>query len=165
MNTPPLLRSRVGAHRPQADINVTPLVDVMLVLLIIFMVTAPMLSAGLAVNLPTASTARPLEPKDPVVVTVDRDGHVRLGDDEVAADAVGDAVLARVGADLARPVHIRADRDTRHGAMVGVLDQLAARGLTRIAILTERGERPAAPTPVTSPALTPEARHSSLRER
>jgi biopolymer transport protein TolR len=136
------MRSRVGAHQPQADINVTPMVDVMLVLLIIFMVTAPMLSAGLTVDLPTATTARPLDRAEPVVVTVDRDGRISLGGDEVAREVLADAVLARTQGDVARVVHIRADRETRHGVLVEVLDQLAMHGLTRIAILTERGDKP-----------------------
>ena len=63
-----------GLYQPLADINVTPLVDVMLVLLIIFMVTAPMLATGIKVNLPSANTAQPLENKEPVVVIVAKDG-------------------------------------------------------------------------------------------
>ncbi|MCL2716921.1 MAG: biopolymer transporter ExbD [Alphaproteobacteria bacterium] len=144
MNSSSMLRSKVGAHRPQADINVTPLVDVMLVLLIIFMVTAPMMSAGLAVKLPNASASQPLEPKAPIVVTLERDGRVHLGSDEIAADAVGEGVLARVEGDLQRSVHIRADRDTPHGAVVEVLNRIAGRGLTHIAILTQHAAQPAA---------------------
>jgi biopolymer transport protein TolR len=67
-----------GLYQPLAEINVTPLVDVMLVLLIIFMVTAPMLATGIKVNLPHARTAEPLESKDPVVVVVARDGAVSV---------------------------------------------------------------------------------------
>ena len=66
-----------GLYQPLADINVTPLVDVMLVLLIIFMVTAPMLATGIKVNLPSAKTAQPLENKEPVVVAVAKDGACR----------------------------------------------------------------------------------------
>jgi len=69
-----------GLYQPLADINVTPLVDVMLVLLIIFMVTAPMLAAGIKVNLPSAKTAQPLEAKEPVIVVVEgRRGVGRKG--------------------------------------------------------------------------------------
>ena len=70
-----------GLYQPLAEINVTPLVDVMLVLLIIFMVTAPMLAAGIKVNLPGAKTAQPLESKDPVIVAVTKDGAVSVGKD------------------------------------------------------------------------------------
>ncbi len=75
-----------GLYQPLADINVTPLVDVMLVLLIIFMVTAPMLATGIKVNLPRAQTAQPLESKDPVVVVVAKDGAVSVGKDSVSRE-------------------------------------------------------------------------------
>ena len=75
-----------GLYQPLAEINVTPLVDVMLVLLIIFMVTAPMLATGIKVNLPSARTATPLEAKDPVVVVVAKDGAVSVGKDPVSRD-------------------------------------------------------------------------------
>lgn len=139
------MRSRGGELRPQADINVTPLVDVMLVLLIVFMVTAPMLTAGLPVDLPKAATAPPLERSEPIVVTLDRDGNIQLGDTGVAVDGLGDAILTLTAGDRTRAVHIRADRECRHGAVVAVLDQLGAHGLSRVAILTERAPGGRAP--------------------
>ena len=83
-----------GLYQPLADINVTPLVDVMLVLLIIFMVTAPMLATGIKVNLPSARTAQPLEAKEPVVVVVAKDGAVSVGKDPVSRDALAATVKA-----------------------------------------------------------------------
>ncbi len=65
-------------YQPLADINVTPLVDVMLVLLIIFMVTAPLLAKGIKVNLPQAKAAQPINPKEPIVVAVSKDGKMAL---------------------------------------------------------------------------------------
>ncbi len=85
-----------GLYQPQADINVTPLVDVMLVQLIIFMVTAPLLATGVKVELPQARAAQPLNPKEPVVVTVGKDGKVFLGPDEIPAEMLVDASLARI---------------------------------------------------------------------
>ncbi len=81
-----------GLYQPQADINVTPLVDVMLVLLIIFMVTAPLLAAGVKVDLPQANAARPLDPKEPVVVTVGKDGKLSLGTEEISPERLVEAV-------------------------------------------------------------------------
>ena len=75
-----------GLYQPLAEINVTPLVDVMLVLLIIFMVTAPMLAAGIKVNLPSAKTAQPLDARDPVIVAVTKDGAVSVGRDSVSRE-------------------------------------------------------------------------------
>ena len=125
-----------GVYHVQAEINVTPLVDVMLVLLIIFMVTAPMMAAGLHVSLPQARAAQKLDPKPPVVLTIARDGKVSLDGEELSPDRLVAAVEARIGDDKTQPVHLRADRDVSYGDVVIVMDQLASHGLTRLAILT-----------------------------
>ncbi|WP_298353103.1 biopolymer transporter ExbD [Rhodoblastus sp.] len=141
---------RPGFFRPQSEINVTPLVDVMLVLLIIFMVTAPLLTAGMKVQLPQAQAARPLDPKEPVVVVVGRDGQLAIGDEKVAADDLIQLVKLKLGDNIARVVHLRGDKDVAYGRMVEVLDQLASNGITHIAIVTDAaksgaGERSKAP--------------------
>lgn len=128
--------ARPGLHRPLSDINVTPLVDVMLVLLVVFMVTAPMLAAGLKVNLPRTATARPLPPKDPIVVTVTRDGGVALGVDPVERDHLVGLVKARLDGDPARVVRVSGDRDATYGDVVEVIDLLAAGGVTRLALVS-----------------------------
>jgi biopolymer transport protein ExbD len=129
-----------GLYQPLAEINVTPLVDVMLVLLIIFMVTAPMLATGIKVNLPGARTAEPLETRDPVVVAVTRDGSVLVGKDSVSRDALVATVKARLGASSG-VVQLRGDKDAAYGDVVSVMDELAANGLTRIAIVSSgRGQ-------------------------
>ena len=115
-----------GLYQPLAEINVTPLVDVMLVLLIIFMVTAPMLAAGIKVNLPSAKTAQPLEAKDPVIVAVTKDGAVSVGKDSVSRDDLVATVKARL-ADSNGVVQLRGDRDAAYGDVVSVMDDLAAR--------------------------------------
>src|SRR5689334_11631461 len=86
-----------GLYEPVADINVTPLVDVMLVLLIIFMITAPMLVAGMRVDLPQARSAEPLDPNEPIIVTVDKEGKVFLGQDQVSRKELAAAVRAMMG--------------------------------------------------------------------
>ena len=141
---------RPGFFRPQSEINVTTLVDVMLVLLIIFMVTAPLLTAGMKVQLPQAQAARPLDPKEPVVVVVGRDGQLAIGDEKVAADDLIQLVKLKLGDNIARVVHLRGDKDVAYGRMVEVLDQLASNGITHIAIVTDAaksgaGERSKAP--------------------
>ncbi len=141
---------RPGFFRPQSEINVTPLVDVMLVLLIIFMFTAPLLTAGMKVQLPQAQAARPLDPKEPVVVVVGRDGQLAIGDEKVAADDLIQLVKLKLGDNIARVVHLRGDKDVAYGRMVEVLDQLASNGITHIAIVTDAaksgaGERSKAP--------------------
>ena len=123
-------------YQPQADINVTPLVDVMLVLLVIFMVTAPLLAAGVKVDLPQARTAEPLEPKAPIVVTVGKGGELWLGRDEIAPDRLVEAVKAALGGDRARVVRLNGDKDAAYGDVVAAMDRLATGGVTHIAILT-----------------------------
>jgi biopolymer transport protein TolR len=131
-----------GLYQPLAEINVTPLVDVMLVLLIIFMVTAPMLAAGVKVNLPAARTARPLESKDPVVVTVAKDGAVSVGKDSVSRDGLVATVKSKLG-ESNGVVQLRGDRNAAYGDVVSVMDDLAAAGLTHIAIVSSgRREAP-----------------------
>ena len=136
-----------GLYQPLAEINVTPLVDVMLVLLIIFMVTAPMLATGIKVNLPKAQTAQPLEMKDPVVVVVAKDGAVSVGKDPVSRDQLAAMVKERLGQSNG-VVQLRGDRDAAYGDVVSVMDDLAANGVTHIAIVSSGGRAaPQGPAP------------------
>ena len=132
-----------GLYQPLAEINVTPLVDVMLVLLIIFMVTAPMLATGIKVNLPSARTAQSLESKDPVVVVVARDGEVSVGKDSVSRDQLAATVKAKLGGSNG-VVQLRGDKEAAYGDVVSVIEDLAANAVTRIAIVSS-GRRAAAP--------------------
>jgi biopolymer transport protein ExbD len=132
-----------GVYRVQPEINVTPLVDVMLVLLIIFMVTAPMMAAGLHVSLPQAKAAQKLDPKPPVVLTITKDGKVNLDGQAYALEEIVAAVESRLGDDRTQPVHLRADREASYGDVVALMDLLASHGLTRLAILTDSHARSA----------------------
>ena len=134
----PLASGCAARHRPLADINVTPLVDVMLVLLVVFMITAPMLAAGLPVRLPQASAVQPVEPRPPVVITVAADGGLTIGDEPVTLATLAAAVDARLGGDRGRAVNLRADRAVDYGTMVEIMDRLATSGITRIAFLADR---------------------------
>lgn len=137
MTVPSRFQPRTGRHRPLADINVTPLVDVMLVLLVVFMITAPMLAAGLKVDLPKASTAQPLPPNEPIVVTVGRDGGLAVGREPVARADLVATLRAGLGGRSDRPIHVRGDREAPYGEIVAVIDLLAADGLTRIALVAK----------------------------
>ena len=129
---------------PLAEINVTPLVDVMLVLLIIFMVTAPMLTAGMHVELPQASTAKPVDPQNPVVLTIQSDGKISLGGDEIERPQMVAAVRALMG-DAPRIVHVRGDREVAYGEVVGVLDELALNGITKLSLIANQRAPVSAP--------------------
>jgi biopolymer transport protein ExbD/biopolymer transport protein TolR len=132
------LNGRGGLHRPLADINVTPLVDVMLVLLIVFMVTAPMLAAGLKVDLPQSKAAQQFNPKEPIVVSVTASGKVALGQEEMEPTAIVEAILGRAEGDKTRLIQIRADKGASYGAIVAVIDELALSGLTHLALVSDR---------------------------
>jgi len=125
-----------GGFQPLSEINVTPLVDVMLVLLIIFMVTAPMMAQGMKVDLPQARAAKPVNPKEPVVITVAKGGKLMLGPDEIPLDRVVEAVRAKIGGDLSHVIHLRGDKESSLGDLVALMDALSSNGMTHIAILS-----------------------------
>ena len=129
-----------GARRaPMADINVTPMVDVMLVLLIIFMVTAPLMTAGVPVNLPD-SRAKPLDQDaKPIEVALDARGTLFINDDEVS-DALLPDRLAQLagGAPGGQPpqVYLRADKALPYARVIEVMGELNRAGLNRVALVT-----------------------------
>ncbi len=134
------LRSRSGRRRqrarPMSEINVTPFVDVMLVLLIVFMVTAPLLSAGVPVNLPEAN-AKPLAvDKEPVSVTIDADGRVFIKDAEVPIDELVSKLSAAVGGNLDQRIYIRGDRSVSYGAIMRVMGDINGAGFRNIGLVS-----------------------------
>jgi biopolymer transport protein ExbD/biopolymer transport protein TolR len=143
------IAQRRAIYEPLADINVTPFVDVMLVLLIVFMITAPMLASGMRVDLPQAKSAQPLNPKEPVIITVRKDGKLFLGQEELLPGQVGDAVRAKLSDDRERAIHLRGDRDVVYGDIVAIVDQLAANGFLKVALLANArsNDRPPASRP------------------
>jgi biopolymer transport protein ExbD/biopolymer transport protein TolR len=136
-----------GRYEPVADINITPFVDVMLVLLIVFMITAPMLAAGMVVDLPKAKSARPLDPREPVIVTIAKSGKLYIGRDEVSRAALATAVRAKLGDDQNRQIYMRGDRDVIYGDIVAVMDQLALNGLVKMALVANASSATAVPSP------------------
>ena len=131
---------------PMAEINVTPMVDVMLVLLIIFMVAAPMLSSGMKVDLPQAKSAEPTDPKNPIVLTIGADHRISLGADEIVRADLIPRIKSMIGTED-RVVHVRGDRTATYGDIVTVLDELALNGITRLSLIANKS----APAEVTTP--------------
>jgi biopolymer transport protein TolR len=128
-----------GRRAPMAEINVTPLVDVMLVLLIIFMVTAPLLTAGVPVNLPD-SRAKPLDQdQKPVQISMEADGKIHVDQDEVSQDKLPDRLqqLASKAAGGKPPqIFLRADKNLDYGRVMRVMGELNRAGLNRVALVT-----------------------------
>ncbi|HSG39556.1 MAG TPA: protein TolR [Thermoanaerobaculia bacterium] len=123
-----------------ADINVTPLVDVMLVLLIIFMIAAPMLHQGVEVALPKAEARNlPLRTEDPLVVSIDRNGRVYLREDAVETEDLVDRLKAEIAAKGDdQTVFIKGDRDVPYGRVIEVLDTLQQGGIVNVGMVTEK---------------------------
>jgi biopolymer transport protein TolR len=144
----PIISPRRGGGRydPVADINITPFVDVVLVLLIVFMITAPMLAAGMLVDLPKAKSARPLDPREPVIITIAKDGKLYVGRDEVSRAALTAAVRAKLGDDQNRQIYVRGDRDVIYGDIISVMDQLALNGLVKMALVANASSAAAVPS-------------------
>jgi biopolymer transport protein TolR len=141
-----------GLYRPLAEINVTPLVDVMLVLLIIFMVTAPMLASGMKVNLPQAKQIQPLDQKAPIIITVGKDSSLSLGSDPVEREKLIDAVHEKLGSDISQIIHLRGDKEAAYGDVVSIMDLLATNGLTHIAIVADPHSKSDTTPKVAAPA-------------
>jgi biopolymer transport protein TolR len=132
----PSQRSR-QRRTPMAEINVTPMVDVMLVLLIIFMVAAPLLTAGVPVNLPDAR-AKPLEQdQQPVSISLDSDGRIFVGETEVQAAALPDMLtrIAARGGEKPPQIFLRADKSLDYGRVMAVMGELNRAGLNRVALV------------------------------
>jgi biopolymer transport protein TolR len=134
-----------GRRVPMADINVTPLVDVMLVLLIIFMVTAPLMTAGVPVNLPDSRAKALDQDQKPVDIAVDRDGAIHIGDDAVTIEELPDrlSVIAseRRQGDKPPQVFLRADKALDYGRVMEVMGELNRAGLNRVALVSNAKER------------------------
>ena len=122
---------------PMAEMNVTPLVDVMLVLLIIFMVAAPMMTVGVPVNLPRTAAARTASSNPPVVLTVAPGGKLYIRQDEVTEEALTERLAALHEADPEAPVHVRGDRTVPYGDVLRVMGRVTRAGITKVSLIAE----------------------------
>ena len=129
---------RRARRAPMADINVTPMVDVMLVLLIIFMVTAPLLMAGVPVNLPDSRAKALEQDQEPVQLSLDESGALFIGDQLVPFEDLPARLAAIAEKDAAQPpqIFLRADRGLDYGAVMRVMGELNRAGLNRVSLVT-----------------------------
>jgi biopolymer transport protein ExbD len=124
-------------YRPLAEINVTPMVDVMLVLLVIFMVTAPLLAVGVPVDLPKTSAAQLTQPKEPIVLSLDRDGGTFIGNERVEPGDFKDRLSQLAAEDPDRIVYVRGDRTISYDQLMTALGLVGAAGFTKVSLLAE----------------------------
>lgn len=123
-----------------ADINVTPLVDVVLVLLIIFMVTAPVLQSGIEVEVPHSKTVKEIT-EERLVITIDRQQKVFLNNDAININQVGARIRQKIRDPQGQSVFIRADQDVPFGAFATVMDAVKQAGITNVSIVTQPLEK------------------------
>ncbi len=135
--------SRRGKRKPMAEINVVPYIDVMLVLLIIFMITAPLIQQGVAIDLPQANAETlPDEADDPLVVTVDKQGQYFLDVGENTDEPIGtEEMQIKVAAVLRNkpktPVMIRGDKNVPYGEVINAMTSLQAAGVPSVGLMTD----------------------------
>jgi biopolymer transport protein TolR len=123
-------------HKPMAEINVTPFVDVMLVLLIIFMVAAPLLTVGVPIDLPETQ-AKALEgDTEPITVSIGPDGKIFLQEEEVDADRLVSILQAIAANGLDERIYVRGDRNADYGTIMRVMGRLNSAGYRRIGLVT-----------------------------
>ncbi|MGE4482153.1 protein TolR [Acidocella sp.] len=125
-------------YRPMAEINVTPLVDVMLVLLIIFMVTAPMITSSVQVNLPQANAKPANADAKPITVTVDSKGKVYLNNSEIPLNNLVSTLQEAAKNNAEQRIFIRGDKEVDYGTMLQVMADIVQGGFTKVSLLAQQ---------------------------
>jgi len=134
-------RGRGGRRGPIGDINVTPLVDVMLVLLIVFMVTAPLLTSGVPIDLPQTAAPELKVDGKPITISINTAGEIYLGESPIGLDALLTSVAAAAGdAGTGQRVYIRGDAGADYGLIMQVMGALSGEGYARIGLITRQRE-------------------------
>jgi biopolymer transport protein ExbD/biopolymer transport protein TolR len=151
------IAKRDEGSKVSSDINVTPMVDVMLVLLIIFMVVTPMLQKGVSVDMAKVNNPLPMEDadkEDALLVSITRDGKVYFGSDQITVDGLTSKVKDRLANRVDKRVYVKADMRARFGSVVQVVDAVRAAGVDDLGLLTDqRKTAPSAPPAPATPGL------------
>jgi len=124
-------------YRPMADINVTPLVDVMLVLLVVFMVTAPLLTVGVPVDLPQTQAPPINEPKEPTVITVNKEGQIFIQDATIPMDGLVAKLQAVTNSNPDAVLYVRGDKDINYGKVLEVMSLISNAGFHKVSLVAE----------------------------
>jgi biopolymer transport protein TolR len=130
-----------GRRRLVSDINVTPMVDVMLVLLIIFMVTAPMMTQGLNVDLPETTSKSLRQEEKPLILTINKDGEISINNVPQVRALMIQELEKSYRANKDRPLFLRADKNVPYGIVVGVMADIKAVGFDKIGMITKPAEK------------------------
>lgn len=120
-----------------AEINITPMVDVMLVLLIIFMVTTPIIQSGIDVNLPKTTQVRSANPRQQYVISIDRGSNLYFKTRPINLNMLGPALKKELGNDFRQPIYLRADGEVRFAVVVRVMDEIRQQGFSNLQVVTQ----------------------------
>ena len=131
---------RRGAKRPMSDINVTPMVDVMLVLLIVFMVAAPLLTVGVPIDLPQTKAKELNTDSKPITVSVTPAGDIYLGDKPTSVDTLIADITAQAPNGTDERIYVRGDQTANYGAVMKVMGVLSAGGFSKIGLITAQDQ-------------------------
>ena len=142
MNNPRRSGGRGRRGRPMSEINVTPFVDVMLVLLIVFMVTAPLLTVGVPVDLPQTRAKQLGEDREPLAVTIDNSGKIFLQNTPIEADDLVPKLMAISNNGYNQRIFVRGDKAVDYGKVMLVMGLLNSAGFTRIGLVTDSVKKP-----------------------
>ena len=137
LSLPPSGEAGEDRYAPLAEINVTPMVDVMLVLLVIFMVTAPLLTVGVPLELPKSRAAELTEPKKPIIISLNRDGEVFIGDERVGGDELEPRLVQLAAKDSSRIVYVRSDRTNTYAQVMDTLGLVNHAGFSKVSLIAE----------------------------
>ncbi len=135
---------RLRRYQPMSEINVTPMVDVMLVLLIVFMVTAPLLTAGIPVDLPQTRAEVLHEPEEPLVITIDATGRIFLQETDIELDSLVPRLAAITQNRADSRIYVRGDRTIAYGRVMEVMGAITSAGFTHVALVAELPPEPVA---------------------
>ena len=130
-------RAAAGRYRPMSEINVTPLVDVMLVLLVVFMVTAPLLTVGVPVELPQTQAPPINEPKEPLTITVNKEGAVYIQETTVPIENLVPRLQGITGSNPDAVLYVRGDKEINYGRVLEVMSLVTAAGFHKVSLVAE----------------------------
>jgi len=134
---PPSGEADEDRYAPLAEINVTPMVDVMLVLLVIFMITAPLLTVGVPLDLPKSRATTLTAPKQPIIISLNHEGEVFIGDERIAADDLEPRLAALAAEDPSRIVYVRSDRTNTYAQLMDTLGLVNHVGFSKVSLVAE----------------------------
>jgi biopolymer transport protein ExbD len=137
LSLPPSGEAGEDRYAPLAEINVTPMVDVMLVLLVIFMVTAPLLTVSVPLDLPKSKVTTLTEPKKPIILSLNHDGEVFIGNDRIDPADLEQRLAELAAEDQSRIVYVRGDRTISYAQLMDALSLVNRAGFAKVSLVAE----------------------------